>query len=102
MAITAQDPKAGGIDPRFLSKTPAKPSFFNRKEVRAALYQIVLLVLLAAGFYMIITNAAENLRRQNIASGFNFINNTAGFDISQPWFGYENTSTYGNAFVVGL
>jgi general L-amino acid transport system permease protein len=90
------------VDPRLIGPKPAEPSFFNRKEVRAAIYQVALVVFLAAAFYMIVTNAAENLRRQNIASGFGFLNTTAGFDISQHLVDYSNTSSYGRAFMVGL
>ena len=49
-----------------------------------------------------IHNAAENLARAKIASGFGFWDNTAGFDISQTLIDYPTTSTYGRAFWVGL
>ena len=92
-------------DPRF-SSTPPKPkasgSFLYRREVRQAIYQIALVAALAALTYIIVTNAAENLRRQNIASGFGFLNSTAGFDIAQTLVDYTNTSSYGRALVVGF
>ena len=48
-------------------------------------------------------NAIENLRRAQIASGFGFWDNTAGFDISQTLIDYSaQASTYGRAFWVGL
>ena len=50
-----------------------------------------------------IVNAAQNLARAHIASGFGFWNNTAGFDISQTLIAYSpSTSTFGRAFWVGL
>ncbi|MBO0742779.1 MAG: amino acid ABC transporter permease [Hyphomicrobiaceae bacterium] len=73
-----------------------------RPEVRQVLFQIILITALAALFWMIISNTAANLRRQNIASGFGFWNTTAGFDISQTLIQYTNTSTYGRVFWVGL
>ena len=73
-----------------------------RPEVRQALFQIVLVVALVAVFWMIISNTAANLKRQNIASGFGFWNTTAGFDISQTLIAYTNVATYGRAFWVGL
>jgi general L-amino acid transport system permease protein len=73
-----------------------------RPEVRQVLFQIVLVVALAALFWMIISNTAANLKRQNIASGFGFWNTTAGFDISQTLIAYSNVATYGRAFWVGL
>ena len=44
----------------------------------------------------------NNLAKANIASGFGFWNNTAGFDISQTLIEYSTVSTYGRAFWVGL
>jgi general L-amino acid transport system permease protein len=65
--------------------------------------QIGLVVLVAALAYGAILNAAQNLARAHIASGFGFWNNTAGFDISQALISYSaSTSTFGRAFWVGL
>jgi general L-amino acid transport system permease protein len=87
-------------------RTPRKTSsvldLLYRPEVRQVLFQVILIVALAALFWMIITNTAANLKRQNIASGFGFWNTTSGFDISQTLISYSNTSTYGRAFWVGL
>ena len=79
-----------------------KASFLYRPEVRQAIYQIVLVLALFAGFYTIISNTLENMRRQNIASGFGFWNRTAGFDIGQHLVPYSATSSYGDAFWVGM
>ena len=87
---------------RDAARAPRWVGFFYRPEVRAAIYQIVTVVALIALFYMLITNTAENLRRQNIASGFDFIDRTAGFDVSQTLIAYDNSMTYGRAFLVGL
>jgi general L-amino acid transport system permease protein len=73
-----------------------------RPEVRQFLWQGILLVVLLALFWMMISNAQTNLRKQNIASGFGFWDRTAGFDISQTLIEYTNTSTYGRVFWVGL
>jgi general L-amino acid transport system permease protein len=73
-----------------------------RPEVRQVAWQLALLALLAFAAVWIVNNAAENLRRQNIASGFDFLGRTAGFDIAQSLIEYSNTSTYGRAFWVGL
>jgi general L-amino acid transport system permease protein len=77
-------------------------SFLYRPEVRQVIYQVVLVVLLVALFYLLIANTAANLRRQNIASGFGFIDRTAGFDISQHLIDFNSSMTYGRAFTVGL
>ncbi len=84
------------------SQAAPKASFLYRPEVRQAIYQIVLIVALVALFYAIITNTLENLRRQNIASGFGFWDRTAGFDIGQHLVPYSASSSYGEAFWVGM
>jgi general L-amino acid transport system permease protein len=77
-------------------------SFLYRPEVRQAVYQVVLVVLLLALFYTLVHNTAANLRKQNIASGFDFVSRTAGFDVSQSLIAFDSSMTYGRAFLVGL
>jgi general L-amino acid transport system permease protein len=77
-------------------------SFLYRPEVRQAIYQIVLVVALVALFWFLISNTAANLRKQNIASGFGFIDRTAGFDVSQHLIEFDASMTYRRAFLVGL
>ncbi|HEX4149905.1 MAG TPA: ABC transporter permease subunit, partial [Pirellulales bacterium] len=67
------------------------------------LLQVVLVLVIAGLAYGGIYNAAQNLARAHVASGFGFWNNTAGFDISQTLIAYSaSTSTFGRAFWVGL
>jgi general L-amino acid transport system permease protein len=77
-------------------------NFLYRPEVRQAIYQVVLVVLLLALFYALVHNTAANLRKQNIASGFDFVARTAGFDVSQSLIDFNSSMTYGRAFLVGL
>ena len=83
-------------------RTTSPIDYLYRPEVRQVLLQIIIVVALAALFWMIISNTADNLKRQNVASGFGFWNTTAGFDISQTLIQYTNTSAYGRVFWVGL
>ncbi len=65
--------------------------------------QVVLIVVIGGLVYGAVFNAAQNLAHANIASGFGFWNNTAGFDISQTLISYSaSTSSFGRAFWVGL
>ena len=85
------------------SNRPAGPaSLLYRPEVRQLVYQAVLLLALALVLWWVANNVAANLRRQNIASGFDFLSRTSGFDVSQSLIEYSNASTYGRAFWVGL
>jgi len=80
---------------------PKTPLLYNPK-VRGIAYQAVLCAIILFLAWSAIHNAAENLARAKIASGFGFWDNTAGFDISQTLIEYQATSTYGRAFWVGL
>jgi general L-amino acid transport system permease protein len=83
------------------SPAPKTPLIYNPK-VRGIAYQAVLCLIIAFLAWGAITNAADNLARAKIASGFGFWDTTAGFDISQSLIQYSTTSTYGRAFWVGL
>jgi general L-amino acid transport system permease protein len=64
--------------------------------------QIVFVVALVWMAYEIVVNARANLETQRIASGFGFLNNTAGFDVSQNLIPYSGSDTYTRVFLVGL
>jgi len=66
------------------------------------LYQVVLLVVVIAVIAGMAWNASHALERQNIASGFGFLDNTAGFDVVQTLVSYDETSTYGRVLLVGI
>jgi general L-amino acid transport system permease protein len=77
---------------------PRSSRGFANLALQAALLVIVVGLAVAAAH-----NAGQNLARANIAHGFGFWNNTAGFDISQTLIAYSSsTSTFGRAFWVGL
>lgn len=89
--------------PGTASKEAPRASLLYNPKVRGAAYQILLVLVVGFLVYEAVTNAATNLRRQNIASGFGFLGNTAGFDVNQALIPFTAAgSTYGEAFVVGL
>ena len=74
-----------------------------RRRIAGVAIQVGLIVLIGGLIYAAAYNAAQNLARAHIASGFGFWNNTAGFDISQTLIAYSPAaSTFGRAFWVGL
>jgi general L-amino acid transport system permease protein len=79
-----------------------KVSLLYNPKVRNVGYQLLLCGVIAVLVYGAVANAIDNLRRAKIASGFDFWNYPAGFDISQSLIDYSSTSTYGRAFWVGL
>lgn len=78
------------------------PPGVRELDWRSVVAQVLVVAVLAAGVSWLVSNAAVNLQKQNIASGFSFLRRTAGFDISQALIGYQNTDTYARAFFVGL
>src|SRR3954451_14988319 len=82
---------------------PPKVSLLYDPKVRSIAYQVILCAVIVFLCWSAVRNAADNLARAKIASGFGFWNQTAGFDISQTLIEYSaQGGTYGRAFWVGL
>jgi general L-amino acid transport system permease protein len=64
--------------------------------------QILFVAVLVWIGYEIVANARANLQAQRITSGFGFLDNTAGFDVSQTLIPYSGSDTYTRVFLVGL
>jgi general L-amino acid transport system permease protein len=78
-------------------------AFYNDPGVRSIVYQVFLCAIIALIVYGAASNAIEHLARAHIATGFEFWNTTAGFDISQTLIAYSaQASSFGRAFWVGL
>ena len=86
------------------SPAPQAPrrSLINDPNVRAIFFQILVLggvVLL--GWYLV-SNVLENLARQNIATGFSFLDREASFAIGEAMIPYSPASSYSQALLVGF
>jgi general L-amino acid transport system permease protein len=82
---------------------PPKVSPLYDPKIRSIAYQIVLSALVLFIIYAALSNAAYNLQRARVATGFGFWDTVAGFDISQTLIEYAaDRSSYGRAFWVGL
>ncbi len=82
---------------------PGKASLFYDPEIRGYFYQAALVLVVGFLIWSAASNAIENMRAQNIASGFGFWHNASGFDVNQTLIEYSaSTGTYGRAFLVGL
>lgn len=64
--------------------------------------QLAMLVALVWIGHDIIANVRANLAAQKIASGFGFLNGTAGFAVSQSLIPYSESSSYLRVLFVGL
>ena len=81
---------------------PPRVAFYNNPKVRAYGYQLVLLAVVVWLGVEFVINARENLAAQNITSGFGFLENTAGFGVSQSLSPYNESDSYARVFLVGL
>ena len=81
---------------------PPRIAIYNRPKIRAVFYQFALLAVLVWLGYEFALNAKANLDALKIASGFGFLDNTAGFAINQSLIPYSESDTYGRVFLVGL
>ncbi|MDJ0929832.1 amino acid ABC transporter permease [Breoghania sp.] len=84
------------------TEKPSRGSLLHDPWVRGLFYQVVVVGLVVALGWEIISNTMANLARQNIASGFDFLDYTAGFGIIQALVHYTETSSYGRALYVGF
>jgi general L-amino acid transport system permease protein len=84
------------------AEAPPLAAVIYNPKVRSALYQLVLVLALVWLGYQFALNAAANLGARNIASGLGFFHNSAGFGINFSLIPYDETDTYGRAFLVGL
>ncbi|WP_432463169.1 amino acid ABC transporter permease [Agarivorans sp. QJM3NY_33] len=71
-------------------------------NVRALVFQIIVVIGVIGFFYYIISNALFNLEQRGITTGFGFLNQTAGFGIIQTLIEYDESHTFGDTFIVGL
>ena len=81
---------------------PRRPPPWNDPRIRSIFYQILFVAVIAALGAFLIHNTLVNLRRQNIASGFGFLDREAAFGIGESLIAYSPADTYARAFLVGL
>jgi general L-amino acid transport system permease protein len=95
MAIEARPPPS-----QFVAKL--RRALGGRAGWSGFVLQLLFAAALAWIAYEIVANARANLASQHIASGFGFLSNTAGFDVSQALISYSGSDTYTRVFLVGL
>ena len=97
MAMTVEARKP---PPQFVAKL--RRALGGRAGWSGFALQILFVAVLAWIAYEIVANARANLEAQRITSGFGFLANTAGFDVSQALIPYSGSDTYTRVFLVGL
>ncbi len=86
---------------------PPKPGFrlsmlINDTRYRSLTFQALAFLALALSFVYLGNNLVQNLRAAGLNIGFDFLTDTAGYDINQRLIEYDNQDTHRRAAVVGM
>ncbi|ADZ90939.1 amino acid ABC transporter permease [Marinomonas mediterranea] len=82
--------------------TPSKVRLFDNDATRGVLIQALVLAAFLFGAWYLFSNAANNLDRLGMHFGFDFLQVTAGFNISWSVIPYDSSMTYWRVFAVGV
>ncbi|MFZ1507769.1 MAG: ABC transporter permease subunit [Anaerolineae bacterium] len=86
--------------------SPGRPalsrSFWRDERFLKVATQVLVMVIIAGFAFLLARNMVASLRKQGIALGFDFLSDSAGFDIGEMLITYTNTDTFGRALQVGL
>lgn len=82
--------------------TSSNKSLLNDAGTRAIIFQVVLLAVVVFVSYYLFSNLQANLANQGISTGFEFLNQPAGFPILIHLIEYTEADSYGRAFIVAL
>lgn len=88
--------------PRGQSAPPQRRLSLNDPTVRSVLWQVVTAAVVGLVAWYLISNTMTNLARQDISSGFGFLDRQAGFQIGERPIEYGPVDSYARAFLVGL
>ena len=77
-------------------------ALLRNEKVRGILYQVIVILGFLFVVYFIAKNTAHNIEIRGIKSGFDFLNSTAGFDITESPIAFSPQSTHWEVFKVGL
>jgi general L-amino acid transport system permease protein len=79
-----------------------KIPLFNDPVKRSLIYQVGVVLMVAALGYYLITNTLNNLDRQAIATGFGFLEKESSFEIGESLISYSAADNYARALLVGV
>ena len=87
-----------------LKQTPqtGNVSFWYDPRIRSILYQVGVLAMVGLLGYYLVSNTLANLERQNIATGFGFLEKEASFEIGETLITYSAADKYARALMVGV
>ena len=84
------------------AQKPSNPAVWNDPKFRALFFQAALIVGLVYFLYSVVNNTLSNMEARGISTGFAFLTEKAGFGILQSLIQFNEDSSYGRTFLVGL
>src|SRR5690242_18866138 len=91
--------------PQAATRRPPSSGFnlsLNNPDVRAIIYQVIVVGLVAFGVWYLVSNTMANLETRKIATGFGFLWREAGLPIGEAVIEYHPSDRYLDALFVGL
>lgn len=91
--------------PQAAMRRPPSSGFnlsLNNPDVRAVIYQLVVVGAVAFGVWYLVSNTMANLETRKIATGFGFLWREAGLPIGEAVIEYHPSDRYLDALLVGL
>jgi len=88
-----------------LPTTQEKPKIrlLNDPKFRSMIFQGLMIAFIVWVVWGMVSNAAYNLEKAGIASGFGFLSNTAGFGLNfSPFIEFTETASYLRIYFIGL
>jgi general L-amino acid transport system permease protein len=79
-----------------------KIPLFNDPAKRSLIYQVGVVLMVAALGYYLMSNTLTNLERQAIATGFGFLEKESSFEIGETLIDYSAADNYARALLVGV
>jgi general L-amino acid transport system permease protein len=84
------------------SAAQKRVAWLNNDSSRAVVLQALVLAAVLFGLWFLFANASANLNRLGMTFGFDFLQVTAGFNISWSLIPYDPSMSYWRVFFVGI
>lgn len=75
---------------------------WRSQAFRGLIYQVLAMAVIAGVAWFLAHNTLVNMRVRGIQSGFDFLSQTAGFDIGESLYPFDSSRPYWEAFLVGV
>jgi len=89
-------------DPKSVDRQSAGIPFYRDERILKIIAQVISTIVVVGLLALAIANFLRAAEARNMTLSFGFLNEAAGFPISNPPIKYDPSMTFGRAFLVGL